>query len=270
MEQNKMETDLILLLISTSVKSLALAVIGYFLYNKWKKQNQTYKTDFPFLMAILFLIFSLAKIFDLYLYIRFNDTPNLAELNTPDALNIAKFRFLFSPVLCLAPMVLLMLIIWFGDKRRLQISIGTAWATISIGAVLFAQNYPQLLSLISIVAFPPIVLSIITFGIINYQKKLPEINSKFLAIGWFGYIITQLIRPIWITLGSGVFGLSWLGELVELVILVVIGLGYMRPSSYSSNKKKPVGENIKKQNQSSLKTLSENKKLTSSVISTVD
>jgi hypothetical protein len=229
-----METDLILLLASTTVKSIVLIGIGTFLIKKWNKQDQKYMTDFPVLMAMLFFIFGIAKIFDIYLYTRFSDTPNLAELNTPNALLIAKVRFLLSPVLCVVPIMVLMLIIWFGEKKKLQVLIGSLWATISIVSVLVAQNYPQLLSTISLVAFPPIIFSIITYGILYRQKKIPEINSKYLAIGWASYLVTQLIRPIWMTLGSGEFGLSWLGELIELMTMVIVGLGYMKSASYNN------------------------------------
>jgi hypothetical protein len=125
-----------------------------------------------------------------------------------------------------------MLVIWFQGRKKLQIGIGLGWALISITAVFLARSYPQLLTINALIAFPPIFLSIITFGIINQQKRLPQINSFLLMIGWSSYVVSQLIRSIWVNLGSGTWGLSYVGEIIEMVTFVIIGIGFLIPSFY--------------------------------------
>ena len=227
-----METNLILLILSTSLKSIVIFTLGTILFRKWMKQNQKYYSDFPFLNSLGFYFYAIGKIFDIYLYIRFRTNDTSGIISDSQVLAFAKARFLLSPVIVLIPYLILMLVIWFQGKKKLQIGIGLGWALISITAVLLARSYPQLLAINAVIAFPPIFLSIITFGIINHQKRLPQINSLILMIGWSSYVISQLIRTIWVNLGTGTWGLSYVGELIELFTFVIIGIGFMIPAFY--------------------------------------
>jgi hypothetical protein len=227
-----METNLILLIISTSLKSIVIFTLGTILFKKWMNQNQKYYSDFPFLNSLGFYFYAIGKIFDIYLYIRFRTNDTSGVISDSQVLAFAKARFLLSPVIVLIPYVILMLVIWFQGRKKLQIGIGLGWALISITAVFLARSYPQLLTINALIAFPPIFLSIITFGIINQQKRLPQINSFLLMIGWSSYVVSQLIRSIWVNLGSGTWGLSYVGEIIEMVTFVIIGIGFLIPSFY--------------------------------------
>ena len=66
-----METNLILLILSTSLKSIVIFSLGTILFRKWMNQNQKYYSDFPFLNSLGFYFYAIGKIFDIYLYIRF-------------------------------------------------------------------------------------------------------------------------------------------------------------------------------------------------------
>ncbi len=227
-----METNLMLLILSTSLKSIVIFSLGTILFRKWLNQNQKYYSDFPFLNSLGFYFYAIGKIFDIYLYIKFRSNDTSGVINDSQVLALAKARFILSPVIVLIPYLILMLVIWFQGKKKLQIGIGLGWALISIFAVLMARSYPQLLLVNVIIAFPPIFLSIITFGIINHQKRLPQINSLILMIGWSLYVVSQLIRSIWVNLGSGTWGLSYVAELIEMVTFVIIGIGFLIPSFY--------------------------------------
>jgi len=228
-----METNLILLILSTSLKSIVIFSLGTVLFRKWLKQNQRYYSDFPFLNSLGFYFYAIGKLFDIYLYIRFRTNDTSGIISDSLVLAFAKARFLLSPVIVLLPYVILMLVIWFQGRKKLQIGIGVGWALISISAVLVARSYPQLLIINVVIAFPPIFLSIITFGIIHHQKRLPQINSLILMIGWSSYVVSQLIRSIWVNLGSGTWGLSYVAELIEMFTFVIIGIGFMIPAFYN-------------------------------------
>ena len=230
-----METNLILLILSTSLKSIVIFSLGTILFRKWLHQNQKYYSDFPFLNSLGFYFYAIGKIFDIYLYIKFRYNDTSGVIKDSQVLALAKARFLLSPVVVLIPYLILMLVIWFQGKKKLQIGIGLGWALISIFAVLIARSYPQLLIINAAIAFPPIFLSIITFGIINHQKRLPQINSLILMIGWSLYVVSQLIRSIWVNLGSGTWGLSYVGELIEMVTFVIIGIGFLIPAFYQKS-----------------------------------
>ncbi len=227
-----METNLILLFISAAVKTVVLVLIASFLLTKWFSQKLRYFTDFPFLNALGFYIFSLGKILDIYLYYHFIDTPNLATLDDPTALLLGKIRFILSPILVVLPYFILMLVIWLENRKKIQKIIGIGWIVLSFVAVLLAKDYTQFLFFNMIIALPVIVLSVVSFAIIHHQQKLPQINSLLISIGWGTYLITQIFRPIWISLGSSSWGLTWVGEFLELISMVIIGIGFIKPASY--------------------------------------
>ena len=56
---------------------------------------------------------------------------------------------------------------------------------------------------------------------------------------------------MWATMGSGVWGLTWMGELVELAALVVIATGFFKKASYYFERQKiqSSGEKNKPQNE---------------------
>ncbi|MHA1855759.1 MAG: hypothetical protein ACTSYY_06905, partial [Promethearchaeota archaeon] len=87
-----MEANLVLLFISAAVKTVVLILIATFLMIKWFHQKLRYFMDFPFLNALGFYIFSLGKILDIFLYYHFIDTPNLATINDPVAILLARIR----------------------------------------------------------------------------------------------------------------------------------------------------------------------------------
>ena len=227
-----METNLILLFISAAVKTLVLISIASFLINKWFNQKLRYATDFPLLNALGFYIFSLGKLLDIYLYYHFIDTPNLATLDDPSALLLGKIRFVLSPILVVLPYFILMLVIWLENRKKMQKILGIGWIVLSLVAVLLAKDYKQFLFFNMIIALPVIVLSIVSFAILHHQQKLPQINSLLITIGWSFYLITQIVRPFWISLGSSSWGLTWVGEFLELISMVIIGIGFIRPASY--------------------------------------
>ncbi|QEE15598.1 hypothetical protein DSAG12_01424 [Promethearchaeum syntrophicum] len=227
-----METNLILLFITAAIKTAVLFLIASYLINKWAKQKLKYFTDFPFLNALGFYIFSFGKLLDMFLYYHFINTPNLAILNDSSALLLGRIRFILSPILVVLPYFILMLVIWLENRKKIQKVLGFGWIVLSIVAVLLAKGYTQFLFFNLIIAFPVILLSIISFAVIHHQQKLPQINSLFITIGWGAYLITQIIRPFWISLGNSSWGLTWVGEFVELISMTIIGIGFIRPASY--------------------------------------
>ncbi|MHA1473807.1 MAG: hypothetical protein ACTSPA_06980 [Promethearchaeota archaeon] len=227
-----METNLILLFISAAVKTVVLVLIASFLLTKWLSQKLHYFTDFPFLNALGFYIFSLGKLLDIYLYYHFIDTPNLATLDDPNALLLGKIRFILSPILVVLPYFILMLVIWLENRKKIQKILGIGWIVLSFVAVLLAKDYTQFLFFNLIIALPVIVLSVVSFAIIHHQQKLPQINSLLISLGWGAYLITQILRPFWISLGSSSWGLTWIGEFLELISMVIIGIGFIKPASY--------------------------------------
>jgi hypothetical protein len=224
-----------LLLSITALKAVVLFGLSFYLLNKWHHQEKKYFTDSPFLFFLAVIFYAGTKVYDIILYSIFQDTPNIGESSSSMGLLLSKIRFIFSPVFSLLPYLILMLIIWFEGKKKLQWIIGGTWFITCLLAFTFASNYNQLIQFNAYAAFPPILLAIITFFIINHQRRLPQINSLILGIGWLAFAITQIIHPIWIKLGTGTWGLSWVGELLEMGAFLIIFIGFIKPASYSKN-----------------------------------
>jgi hypothetical protein len=187
--------------------------------------------------VIATFFFGIAKIYDIILYSLFKDTPNIASLPN-DALPMTKIRLILCPLIAILPYLILLFIIWFEGKKKVQLIFGVTWFLASLTAILTAQNYNQLLSLITLIMLPPIILSIITYFVLHWKRRFPQINSLLIGIGWILYSITQLIRPIWIEIKidiNSTWGLSWVGEIVELLSFSIIIIGLIVPSSYANN-----------------------------------
>jgi len=199
-----------------------------------------YFSDFPFLMALTFGFYGLGKLLDTFLYYYFRNEVSLGSLATvqvPNAFLLTKIRFILSPILVIIPFTILMLEIWFVDRKRLQIAIGSIWTIFSFVSVIIFQEYNQLLLSNALITLGPILLSIVTFLIIHKNKRLPEINSLILAVGWILFVITQLIRPIWREIPSdSIWGMTWIGELLEMATMIIVGIGFLKPAFYASKK----------------------------------
>jgi hypothetical protein len=219
------------LILAVGLKCTVLVWMSILLFRKWWQQERRFFSDFPILMGMGFLLFASVKIVDLYLYISLSDIFSQYNESNANYLPWAQFRY-FLGILSVLPVTLLMLAIWFGNRKKIQWLLGGIWASISLISIFFATNLDEFLQITAIYAFPPILLIAITFFIIHRQKRLPQINSLVLGLGWSGYIFLQIIRPLWYQLGAGTFGLAWLGELIEMSAMVVIGMGFFIPAFY--------------------------------------
>ncbi len=230
-----MESDLLILLLSTGLKIMTLIFISGFLLFNWWNQEKRYYTDFPFLNALTFMVYAIGKGIDIFVYVKYQNVQDLNEIYTQNLFIelIFRIRFIISPILVVLPYLILMTIIWLNERPKLRVIICSLWFLISIISVGLAKTYAHMLLINQLVAFPVIILSIISFGIMHYRQKLPQINSLMLAFGWSLFAISQFLRNFWQNLGSGTWGLTWIGELVELGALLIIGLGFMIPAPYA-------------------------------------
>lgn len=230
-------TQFMILVLASLIKLLAILGITTILLYRWFHQSKRYLTDFPFLMGLTFAFYSLGKIFDIFLYYYLPNVLHVEDLSQAVAsggLLIGKMRFFISPFLVVIPTIILLLEIWIDGKTKWQITVLSSFNLSSLIAVIFANTYDQLLIVNMAISIIPIILTIITFSIIDRTKKMPQINSLMISIGWSLFLVSQLIRPIWKNLDpTYVWGLTWVGELVEMVPLVLMGVGFLIPARYA-------------------------------------
>jgi hypothetical protein len=243
------------LLLAVIVKIGVLISLTYILLRKWIYQDRKYMTDFPFLMAIGFVLFAITKLFDIYLYEQYGSIDELLNFTDDEAVNYARWRFSLG-IISVFPVMLLMLIIWFEDRKKIQFIIGFSWLLVSFISLFSSQTLKQFLLVSQIYSIPPLLLSCITYLIIHKQKKIPTINSLLLGIGWSCFIIVQIFRPMFY---SDSFDLKWLAELIESVLMILIGVGFTRPAFYSK-KMNRIGPNDNLQEPNRTELFEDNKK----------
>ena len=107
--------------------------------------EKRYMTDFPFLFSLGTFFYAGTKIYDMLIYAIYQNPLSSFTTLSSIELWVVRIRFFLSPVITLLPYFLLMLIIWFEGKKKLQWGIGCLWLIISSFAILSASNYPQLL-----------------------------------------------------------------------------------------------------------------------------
>lgn len=233
-----MESSLTTLLICTGLKIISLIVIAAYLFRNWQHQEKRYFSDFPFLNALTFFVYAIGKGIDMFVYSFLQNATDINQLFAENLVVeiICRIRFIVSPILVVLPYLILMTLLWLNEKKKLRIILCSIWLLASVIAVLIAKTYAQMLLINQLVAFPVILLSIISFAIMHFNHRLPQLNSLLLAIGWLMFAVSQFLRNYWLSLGSGTWGLSWVGELVELSALLIIGVGFMIPAFYANKK----------------------------------
>jgi hypothetical protein len=249
-----MRLDLILLLIGASFKIVILSILTTLLWKKWNLQEKKYFTDFPFLTGLAMFLFFIAKFVDIWFYVTYPDNQRVYSSTANDILLALKIRLIFSPILSIAPYFLLMMIIWFEGKRKIQISLGGLWFLISFLMIILPNDYATIQSRIPIIILPPLILSVITYFIIHNQKRLSQINSLMLGISWILFIIAQMIRPSLQYMVTGTYGFLWIAEIIESIPLIGIGLGYMNPAIYANKDKKILIKKEDQKNDTEIKT----------------
>ena len=84
------------------------------------------------------------------------------------------------------------------------------------------------------------------------NKKMGMINNKLLTIGWSLFIITQIMRPFWQSIGGTILGYLWVSELLETIPYSIIWFGFRSRSKYYKNSTKKVVINQSLENSSEI------------------
>ncbi len=78
---------------------------------------------------------------------------------------------------------------------------------------------------------PVLILLVATFLFTYIQKRLTnKFNSLHVTIGTVVYVVSQVIRPALGSIGDGDWGLTWIGEVIDLVGWLFIFRGFIEPS----------------------------------------
>lgn len=210
--------------VTTIVRIVSCFLFGGFLLFRWWKTEKRYFTDFAFLMSIPLITLGFGKILDLVLYESFGDIATFEEINFivgDPRFRLAQVRWLLMLGFSI-PVTTLMLTVWLQFKPRLRTLIIVVFSGTWVTLILAARNYATLKLYLPLMVIPPALLSAVTFLIVYRQKRLPELNSLLLGVGYLAFTVTQATRPVFMSLGTPPFGLFALAEVLETIVWTLI------------------------------------------------
>jgi hypothetical protein len=181
------------------------------------------------------LTWGLSKIIDVFIYANYS----LEQANQPDGLlyTLGMMRF-YLVVIESLPMWILAVLIWFPNQKKKQILVSGIAILFNLVLLTTAQSYKQMLQRFPLILFPVVFLHLLTYIFLYFQKRFPGINNKMLSIGFLLMIVNSLMISIYRTPEPAPWGYTWLHELIELIIVVILGYGFLTPSNYKANVKK--------------------------------
>jgi len=216
-----------------------LSLMTRTMFNKWFKAEKQFFDDIPFLFGLFFLGLVFGKFFDLFVDFSYHSNP-------VQSLVISKSRFILL-VFYLVPMIYLsigMLLFYrsmndkriklqnesYRDKTRLRIISVILSVEIFMGVL--APDLKTVGAFYPIVLIPSLLIIIWLFWFTYQRKKLVEVNSFILTIGFSILLLSQTIRPILqIIFGENPYMIT-LAEFLDLIVFTIIFIGFLKKANY--------------------------------------
>jgi hypothetical protein len=220
------------------VRVVVLFACGGYLFYRWTNAPRRYFSDIPFLMGVSFTALAASKIFDIYLYSTFLDS-DVEAMNPSDPAAVLAYARWLVMLAVISPLLYASLNIWLAGRSRLRAVIVGANAIGFVLLILGQQSYAGLNALTPFMVFPPAVLTVVTFLFTYWKKRLPNVYGLLVGVGWIGYIISSIIRPTLILIGPPPWGLVVVSELIDMVLWLVIFLGFVLRPKYAQKAKVP-------------------------------
>lgn len=214
------------------VRIIILSIFSFLLLFQWYKSAKRSFKDFKFLFGLQFIFMLISKITDLIIYEVIGSIENLKS--DPSYLLLTKLRWTLM-ISTIAPVFSMMVFIWFNKNRRIQIIANTSFILGSLLMILLASDYTSLQVITTVMILPLMIMAIFTFLNLHVHRRLPKFNSLLMAIAYFGYLISQVLRPF-IT-GTGDNNI-WISELIETVTWLMMGLSFIIKPRFTVERKK--------------------------------
>jgi len=211
-----------------------------YMYFRWFKQEMQYLSDIRFLFATFFLVLAFGKAIDLFFdltYMFFNESMNLMVIKLRYLLII----FTVLPLIYLSiTMILYSLSLKdrfkkFKDENfqnKVNLSIILLIILIEIILVSIVPNTNSIAILLPCVVIPSLIIIVWLFAFAYKHKRLSQVNSLVLLIGFSLYLVSQIMRPlIQAIVGENAFYVN-IVELIDLIIFFIIFLGFYLDANF--------------------------------------
>ncbi len=230
-----------LVVIIVLVRIFILFGSSMYMFYKWFKQEKQFLSDLPILFAIFFLLLSFGKMIDLFFdftYSYFTEPLNLL---------VIKIRFFIIIFTVLSLIYLSTTMILFSlslrdkfqnlrdetSRNKTSLIIVVFVIIIESAAVIIVSDTPSISTLLPAVVIPSLLVIVWLFAFSYKNKRLSQVNSFVLMIGFAAYLLSQILRPvIQRILGENTAYIN-LVEIIDLFIFGVIFLGFYMEANYT-------------------------------------
>ena len=226
----------VVLIISSRI--LIVSGMAFYTFFRWFKQEEQYFSDIPFLFGLFFMFLVFGKTLDMFVAFIF------FQLNASIVLVVLKIRY-FIMILDFFPMIYLsseMILFSFSlkprykrltsEKERNKTSLKFITLILIIEGIagLIAPNSIILSIYYPIIVIPSLLTIVWLFYFAYKNKRLSQVNTLILTIGFGLYLISQIIRPLaqFIIGESAVFLVF--AETIDLIIFIIIFVGFSKGS----------------------------------------
>ncbi|MHA1272568.1 MAG: hypothetical protein ACTSVV_01425 [Promethearchaeota archaeon] len=232
----KLIPDSWIIILIISIRMVLLAGMSFYMFRRWLSQESQYFSDIPFLFAFFFLMVMFGKAFDL-LY-------NLTYYTTNEAtfLFLIKIRFIIA-IMSLAPLYYLS--IWMilfyisldgkyerliseNYRNKLTYRLMSLILTIEFIIIMLYLNVKTTAIILPAIVLPSLVIIFLIFYFSYRNKRLTQVNTLLLTIGFGAYLASQILRPLLHIIFSESVMYSFSAELVDLIIFGIIFIGLIQ------------------------------------------
>ncbi|MHA2128607.1 MAG: hypothetical protein ACW99L_01415 [Promethearchaeota archaeon] len=229
----------VVLIILTRI--IIVSGMAFYTFLQWFKQEEQYFSDLPFLFGLFFLLLVYGKSIDLFVDFIFFHAGEFIVLV------MAKVRFIimifdFLPMIYISIGMILFSFSLKEKKERLHdekyrdkirvISILVILLS-EILAIALTTSITIISILYPIIVIPSLITIVWLFNFAHRNKRLSQVNTSILWIGFTAYLISQIVRPViqYIIGESPIFLIF--AEALDLCIFGVIFIGFYKKSNYT-------------------------------------
>ena len=218
-----------------ATNSLYLTVRAIFLITivvlvrKWLQASPRYYSDLPFILAVSFVFLT---------YDRIDSVLGLTGILPITVASQLINLFGFLVIICLN--LLIMLVIWMPERKRLRATFIIAWFSlwiVLISIFMGTIGSPDTLhSILAMMGLPIILLLTITWFFCYFQKRLSNIHPLIVGIGFAIYLISMFVR-IYVSLAGAPIGyvftdLHWIPGILDVIGWSIVLVGFSREATY--------------------------------------
>lgn len=203
-------------------KSAIIAATGLFLLWRWRRAQRHFYSDMPFLFGLGFLSIAAGTAVD--------------GVFRSEIATYTLFAFQIRTMLLGLGLIFLLtsaVMVWFIERRRLGYSLVGVFTVSFLTATWLVPIWLGSTEAVVRLAAMPFLL-IVAVGVVStfilawYMKRLPDVHGLVMAFGVGVTMVGQLLKnPL------SVMGIMWVSELVDLLGLVIVFLGFQVQPGYA-------------------------------------